>query len=117
MKQFVHMRYSDDEKRHFHALVSDLGAFLSMSDQSVFYRLGTTCHQLGGKDSVQRSGRSAGAGLHEVPGLTPIEAAADSVGARRSRARRRAPGAPGGNRDGTAAGVGWGVSSQLRLVE
>ena len=59
---------------------------------------------MGGK-AASSEGRSAGARLHAVPGLAEVETAADSVGTRRERARCHAPGAQGGNRDGTAAGV------------
>ena len=70
-----------------------------------------------GKKTAASEGRSAGARLHAVPGLEEVEMAADSVGTRRQRARCHASGAQGGNRDGTAAGVG-GVTSQLaRRVE
>ena len=40
-----------------------------------------------------------------VPIVEEVETADDSVGTRRERARCHAPGAQGGNRDGTAAGV------------
>ena len=62
---------------------------------------------MGGK-AASSEGRSAGARLHEVPGLEEVAAAADPVGTRRPRAGRHAPGAQGGNRDGTAAGVSGG---------
>ena len=68
-----------------------------------------------GKKTAGGSGRSARACLLEVSNLAAIETAGDSMGPRRQRARRHAPGAQGGHRDGTAAGVG-GVPSQLRLV-
>ena len=59
---------------------------------------------MGGK-SASSEGRSACARLLEVPGLTEIETAGDSVGTRRERDRRHAPGAQGGNHGGKAAGV------------
>ena len=69
---------------------------------------------MGGK-AASSEGRSAGARLHEVPGLEEVAAAAGKVGTRRPRARRHAPGAQGGNRDGAAAGVG-GVCLVLELA-
>ena len=59
---------------------------------------------MGGK-AASSEGRSAGARLHAVPGLEEVAAATDQVGTRCPRAGRHAPGAQGGNRDGTAAGV------------
>ena len=85
----------------------------------VFYRSDTACHKMGGEDSVQRSGRSAGARLHEVPGLT---ASRDGGRIRWGHVARElgvdAPGAQGGNRDGTAAGVGGGfvVTAPRRIA-
>ena len=50
-----------------------------------------------GKKTAASEGRSACASLHEVPGLAEVETAGDSLGPRRSRTRRHAPGAQGGN--------------------
>ena len=100
------------DEKHFHGWLRSGRVFVMTP--KVFYGP-DSLPSMGGK-AASSEGRSAGARLHAVPGLEEVEAAADSVGPRRPRARRHAPGAQGGNRDGAAAGVG-GVTSQLRLVE
>ena len=89
-QQLLHFAH---ERRKTLSRLATIGRVFVMTPKVFTDRI--ACHR-GQKDSGQRR-RSACASLHEVPGLAEVETAGDSLGPRRSRTRRHAPGAQGGN--------------------
>ena len=80
-------------EKHFHGWLRS-GRVFVMTPKVFTDRI--ACHRWAAK-TASSEGRSAGARLLEVPGLEEVAAAGDPVGPRRSRTRRHAPGAQGGN--------------------
>ena len=98
---------------HFHAWFR-AGRIFTMNARVFNDR--TVCHKWASKQHPAKEDRLVLA-CSKCPVLAEVETAGDSVGPCGQRARRHAPGAQGGNRDGAAAGVGGLLSGRKKQAD